>query len=68
MGFSKLRASRLRIPTDCLFFLFISHVIQLKHHKRREPRARNIAGAEALAVARRPEEASRERNPAAAVL
>ena len=34
--------------------------------KRREPRARNIAGAEALAVARRPEEASRERNPAAA--
>jgi len=47
--------------------LFISHVIQLEHHKRREPRARrNIAGAEALAVARRPEEASRERNPAAA--
>jgi len=42
-------------------FLFISHVIQLKHHKRREPRAKNIAGAQALAVARRPEEASRER-------
>jgi len=36
------------------------------HHKRRERRARNIAGAEALAVARRPEEASREKNPAAA--
>jgi len=46
--------------------LLISHVIQLKHHIRRELRARNIAGAEALARARRPEEASRERNPAAA--
>jgi len=47
------------------FSFFISHVIQL-YHKRREPGARNIAGAEALAVARRPEEASRERTPAAA--
>jgi len=35
-------------------------------HKRAERRARNIAGAEALAVARRPEVASREKNPAAA--
>jgi len=33
------------------------------HHKSRERRARNSAGAEALAVARRLEEASRERNP-----
>jgi len=31
-----------------------------------ERRARNIAGAEALAVARRPEEASREKKTAAA--
>ena len=36
----------------------ISHVIHT--HKRAERRARNIAGAEALAVARRPEVASRE--------
>jgi len=35
-------------------------------HKSAERRARNIAGAEALAVARRPEVASREKNPAAA--
>jgi len=35
-------------------------------HKRAERRARNIAGAEALAVARRPEVASREKKPAAA--
>jgi len=35
-------------------------------HTRAERRARNIAGAEALAVARRPEVASREKNPAAA--
>jgi len=35
-------------------------------HKRAGRRARNIAGAEALAVARRPEVASREKNPAAA--
>jgi len=48
-----------------LFFCFlISHVIHT--HKRAERRARNIAGAEALAVARRPEVASREKNPAAA--
>jgi len=42
----------------CLFFLcyisFHTHV-----HKRAERRARNIAGAEALAAARRPEVASR---------
>jgi len=35
-------------------------------HKRTGRRARNIAGAEALAVARRLEVASREKNPAAA--
>ena len=35
-------------------------------HKRAGRRARNIAGAEALAVARRREVASREKNPAAA--
>jgi len=35
-------------------------------HKRAGRRARTIAGAEALAVARRPEVASREKNPAAA--
>jgi len=44
---------------------FLSHVIQ-HTHKRAERRARNIAGAEALAVARRPEVASREKDPAAA--
>jgi len=32
------------------------------HHKRRERRARNFSCAEALAVARRPEEASRKKN------
>jgi len=47
------------------FFFFISHVIQ-HTHKRAGRRARNIVGAEALAVARRPEVASREKNPAAA--
>jgi len=36
------------------------------HHKGIERRARNSAGAEALAVARRPEEASRETKSAAA--
>ena len=35
-------------------------------HKRAERRARNIVGAEALAVARRPEVASREKKTAAA--
>ena len=40
--------------------------LKKKRKKRAEHRARNIAGAEALAVARRPEVASREKNPAAA--
>jgi len=47
------------------FSLSLSHVIQ-HTHKRAGRRARSIAGAEALAVARRPEVASREKNPAAA--
>jgi len=46
------------------FFFFLSHVMHT--HKRAERRARNIAGAEAPAVARRPEVASREKNLAAA--
>ena len=57
--------------------MFISHVIHTKgmslspythihKRKRAERRAINIAGAEALAVARRPEVASRGGNPAAA--
>ena len=44
--------------------MLISHVTHT--HKRAERKARNIAGAEALAVARRPEVASSEKNPAAA--
>jgi len=57
---------RSRSPVDILFlFLFISHVIQLTPQQQSaEPR--NSAGAEALAVARRPKEASREKNPATA--
>jgi len=47
------------------FFFSNSHVIQ-HIHNRAGRIARNIAGAEALAVARRPEVASREKNPAAA--
>jgi len=48
-----------------IFIFFISHIIQLTlQEQSAEPR--NSAGAEALAVARRPEEASREKNPAAA--
>jgi len=42
-------------------FFGLSLMSYNSHHKRRERRARNIAGAEALAVARSPEEASRER-------
>jgi len=52
-------------PVVSFFFFLISHVIQ-HTHKRSGRRARNIAGAEALAVARRPEVALRENNPAAA--
>jgi len=49
----------------CLIFFFISHVLQLTPQQQSaEPG--NGAGAEALAVARRQEEASRENNPAAA--
>ena len=44
--------------------MLISHVIHT--HTRAERRARNIAGAEALAVARRLEVASREKKTAAA--
>jgi len=36
-------------------------------HKSKERRARNSAGAEALAVARRPEEASREKTTVSVV-
>jgi len=46
------------------FFFYLSWHTHV--HKSAERRARNIAGAEALAVARRPEVASREKNPAAA--
>jgi len=38
-------------------FIFISHIIQLKSHQQ-SAESRNSAGAEALAVARRPEEAT----------
>jgi len=47
------------------FFFLISHFIQLTP-KQQSAEPRNSAGAEALAVARRPYEASRENNPAAA--
>jgi len=44
----------------CLFFLYISHIIQLTPQElSAEPK--NSASAEALAVARRPEDASREK-------
>jgi len=42
------------------FLFFISHIIQLTS-RQQSAESRNRAGAEALAVARRPEEASRER-------
>jgi len=42
------------------FFIFFYLSCHTHVHKRAERRARNIAGAEALAVARRPEVASRE--------
>jgi len=48
------------------FFFFFNLSWHTTHTTRAERRARNSAGAEALAVARRPEEASREKNPAAA--
>jgi len=48
------------------FFFFFYLSCHTPAHKRAERKARNIAGAEALAVARRPEVASREKNPAAA--
>jgi len=49
----------------CPFFVFFVYLSCHTHaHKRAERRTRNIAGAEALAVARRPEIASREKNPA----
>jgi len=47
------------------FLLFISRIIQLTP-KQQSAESRNSAGAEALAVARRPEEASREKKTAAA--
>jgi len=40
---------------------FLSLMSYNSHHKSRERRARNSAGAEALAVARRPEKASRDK-------
>jgi len=50
----------------CFLFFFVHLSCHTHVHKRAERRARNIAGAEALVVARRPEVASREKNPAAA--
>ena len=47
-------------------YIFVYLSCHTHTHKRAERGARNIAGAEALAVARRPEVASREKNPAAA--
>jgi len=44
--------------------LCISHIIQLTPQQQ-SAELRNSAGAEALAVARRPNEASREKHPAA---
>jgi len=43
--------------TNRLFFIFLSHIMQLTPQEQ-SAESRNIAGAEALAVARRPEEAS----------
>jgi len=59
----RARSSSVKGILSFFFTLFISHVIHT--HTRAERRARNIAGAEALAVARRPEVASREKKPAA---
>jgi len=53
-----------RITVFFFFFFYLS--CHTPTRKRAERRARNIAGAEALAVARRPEVASREKNPVAA--
>jgi len=50
--------------SSVFFFYYLS--CHTHTHKRAERRARNIAGAEALAVARRPEVASREKKTAAA--
>jgi len=47
------------------FFYFFSHIIQLTPQQQ-SAESGNSAGAEALAVARRPEEASREKDLAAA--
>jgi len=41
--------------------MFVSHIIQLTPQQQ-STEARNSAGAQALAVARRPKEASREKN------
>jgi len=44
------------------FFFFISRILQLTP-RQQSAEPRNSAGAEALAVARRPKEASREKRP-----
>jgi len=49
-----------------IYFVCVYLSCHTTHTTRAERRARNSAGAEALAVARRPEEASREKKTAAA--